>query len=339
MAANLWANEKVLWRGKPVKKALLLRSLGGIPFGLVFLAVFFMWATKVPFMIGLPIELALMLAGWGFGVIIVPPIWQLKSFRNTDYLITDKRLIILTWVLKQRVWWVTFNQIKEVGVKISPVDKLLGTGTVYPITSSYPFPPGMKFRYTKKNPYLVHKLPNPATGEYEKFSEMQIWQKTSFAPFLQALSDPYEVQKLLQKMMENAQTLKSQTEISGSNFNQILSSEQFPHVGSSQERLGVKQKIALVIGVSLLLLGLLVFAFGYFSNYAPYVSYENGYTYVDYVAVFGFAFGGTGALILFITFFQRFSKWAHEHGAIGVAPEILCIKSQKDFSKHQFSVA
>jgi hypothetical protein len=267
-------------------------------------------------MIGLPIELALLLVGWGFGVIFVPPIWQLKSNRNTDYIITDKRLIILTWFLKQRVWWATFSQIKEVGVKIGLVDKLLGTGTVYPITSSYPFPPGMRFSYTKRNPFLVHKLPNPSTRESEDFSEMQIWQKTSFAPFLQALSEPYEVQKLLQKMMENAQTLKSQAEISGSNFNQPPNSKQFLHVSSSHERLGVKQKIALVTGASLLLSGVLIFAYGYFTNYTPYVSYENGYTYIDYVAVFGFAFGGTGALILSFVLFRRFGKWAREHGAI-----------------------
>lgn len=316
MEGNLWANEKVLWRGKPLKKALLLRSLGGIPFGLVFLVIFFMWATKVPFMIGLPIELALLLAGWGFGVVLVPPIWQLKSFRNTDYLITDKRLIILTWVLKQRVWWATFSQIKEVGVKIGLVDKVLGTGTVYPITSSYPFPPGMRFSYIQRNPFLVHKLPNPATGEDEEFSEMQIWQKTSFAPFLQALSEPYEVQKLLLKMVEHAQTLKSQNEISKSNLNQPRNSKQFPTVSSSEERLGVKQKIALATGASLLLLGVLIFAYGYFTNHTPYVSHENGYTYIDYVAVFGFAFGGTGGLILSFVLFRRFARWSREHGAI-----------------------
>jgi hypothetical protein len=72
----------------------------------------------------------------------------------------------------------------------------------------------------------------------------------------------------------------------------------------------------LVLGALLLLLGVLVFSYGYFANYTPYVGYENGYTYIDYVAVVGFGFGGTGALILFAVFSRRFAEWAREHGAI-----------------------
>jgi hypothetical protein len=202
---NLRANEKVLWRGKPARRAFLLRSLGGIPFGGIFLSIFFMWVAGAPFMSDLPIELALMLAGWGFGLIVVPPIWQLKNFPNTEYVITDQRLIIQTWALRQKVWWAYFSEIKEIGVKTGLVDKLLGTGTVYPVTPSYPFAPGMRFIYTEGDPFRVHKLPNPATGEYEEFSEMQIWRKTSFRPSLQALNAPYEVQKQLQEAIENAQ--------------------------------------------------------------------------------------------------------------------------------------
>ena len=71
-----------------------------------------------------------------------------------------------------------------------------------------------------------------------------------------------------------------------------------------------------MFGVLLLLLAVLVFSYGYFTNYTPYVSYDNGYTYIDYVAIFGFAFGGTGALLLFAVFSRRFGKWAREHGAI-----------------------
>lgn len=311
---NLRANEKVLWRGKPARKAFLLRSLGGIPFGVIFLSIFFMWVAGTPFVSDLPIELALMLAGWGFGVIVVPPLWQLKNFPNTDYVITDQRLIIQTWALRQKVWWAYFSEIKEIGVKTGLVDKLLGTGTVYPLTPSHPFAPGMRFSYTKGNPFRVHKLPNPATGEYEEFSEMQIWRKTSFHPCLQALNEPYEVQKLLQEAIENAQNPKSQTAPPRLSFDQ--SPIKVPQVNPSKERYGTKQKIALVLGASLLLLGMLVFAYGYFTHCTPYVSYDNGYTYIDYVAIFGFAFGGTGALVLFAVFYRRFDKWAREHGAI-----------------------
>ena len=159
-------------------------------------------------MFGLPIELAIMLVGWGFGVIVVPPIWQLKKYPNTEYMITDQRLIIQTWTIGLRTWFAHFGEIKEVGVKIGLADKQLGTGTVYPITSSYPFPPGKKFWYTEGGMGRTRELHNPATGKYEEFSEMQLWRKTNFRPCLSALKEPYAVQKLLQKAVENAQQLK-----------------------------------------------------------------------------------------------------------------------------------
>jgi hypothetical protein len=152
----------------------------------------------------MPVVLAIMLAGWGFGVIIAPPMYQLKKHANTEYMITDKRLIIQSGAFKLGTWFAYFGGIKEVGVKVGLVDKLLGTGTVYPTTARYPFPPGMRFSYTRGNPGRVHKLHNPATGSYEELSEMQIWQKTYSRPCLHALREPYEVQKLLQKTIENS---------------------------------------------------------------------------------------------------------------------------------------
>jgi hypothetical protein len=122
--------------------------------------------------------------------------------------ITDKRLIIQTWALRQKMWWVYLSEIKGIGVRMGLVDKLLGTGTVYPITPSYPFAPGMRFKYTEGSPFRVHKMYNPATGDYEEISEMQIWRNTSFRPCLQALNEPYEVQRLLQKATENSQKPK-----------------------------------------------------------------------------------------------------------------------------------
>jgi hypothetical protein len=204
----LKANEKVLWSGKPVRKAFILPALGGVPFGLLFLTIFFLWLAGLPLLHNpsLQIELAYMLLGGGFGVIVVPPLWQFKKYPNTEYMITNQRLIIQTWTIWLRTWAATFSEIKEVSVKFGLVDKLLGTGTVYPITPSYPFPPGKIFGYTQAGMFRVRKLYNPATGNYEEFSEMQLWQKTNFRPCLLALDKPYEVQKLLQETIENAQT-------------------------------------------------------------------------------------------------------------------------------------
>jgi hypothetical protein len=79
----------------------------------------------------------------------------------------------------------------------------------------------------------------------------------------------------------------------------------------------MKQKVVLLLGFILWIVGLSIFACGYLTNYAPYVNSDNGqYTYIDYVALFGYGFGGLGVLILLSVFLPRFRSWAKEHGAI-----------------------
>ena len=62
------------------------------------------------------------------------------------------------------------------------------------------------------------------------------------------------------------------------------------------------QKMLLILGSSLLLVGALVFVYGYLTHYVPYESFgENGsYTYIDYVAMFGglFVFAVFATLML-----------------------------------------
>jgi hypothetical protein len=56
------------------------------------------------------------------------------------------------------------------------------------------------------------------------------------------------------------------------------------------------------LGASLLLAGLMVFAYGYLTNCVPYESHDNGsYTYADYVGLFGgiFIFLGLAVLLFF----------------------------------------
>ncbi len=261
----------------------------------------------------MPIQLAVMLAGWGFGVILVPPIFQLMRFPYMEYAITNQRLIIQTWALKRKTWSANFRDIKEVVVKKGIADKWLETGTIYPITSSYPFSPGMRFNYTEGAPFRVHRLLNPATGEYEEFSEMQIWRKTSFCPRLQSLKEPFEAQKLLQEAIENAREPNSQKS-SELDFDQHRPQMQVPPENLSKEGYSKKQKIALAIGASLLFMGGLLFVVDYFT-YIPYVSYDSGHTYVDY-PLFGFILGFLGILIFFAVLSPRFERWASEHGAI-----------------------
>ncbi len=62
------------------------------------------------------------------------------------------------------------------------------------------------------------------------------------------------------------------------------------------------QKIFLGLGATLLLIGALVFVYGYLTHYVPYESFdENGYTYIDYVSMFGSLFAFAGFVTLMLT--------------------------------------
>ena len=79
----------------------------------------------------------------------------------------------------------------------------------------------------------------------------------------------------------------------------------------------MKKTLVVMLGTSLILASVAIFAYKNLTNYPPYLSSENGEsTYVDYVAFFGFALGGAGFLILLFAFLQWFGKWGPEHGVL-----------------------
>jgi uncharacterized membrane protein YdbT with pleckstrin-like domain len=177
------ANEKVLWSGKPEKKAFVLPVLGFVPFGLFFLgfSIFWMWgafsagAPDFFTVFGLPFVVA------GFGITVGPLVWQLLRYRNTEYVITDKRIITQTGAVGLDTRFVDFDKIQEVYVKIGIIDRLFGTGSLYAMTAgSSNFGPAM-------SPYGYG------------FGGMH-----GFRPSLAALKEPYQVQKLLQEAVESS---------------------------------------------------------------------------------------------------------------------------------------
>ena len=177
-------NEKVLWRSKPVKKAFILPGLASIPFGFIFLAfsIFWMWgavSTGAPgffTLFGLPFVLI------GLGLTFGPSLWQFLRFRNTEYVITNKRIITQTGAIGLDTRFVDFEKIQEVYVKIGIIDRLFGTGSVYAMTAGFSgFSPQAGFRYG---------------GFYGS------------RPSLAALKEPYRVQKLLQDAIEKSKVKK-----------------------------------------------------------------------------------------------------------------------------------
>jgi len=178
----LSANEKIVWRGKPVKKAFLLSGLMAIPIGLIFLSffIFWMWSTAsmgAPFsfiIFGLPV------LGIGLAVTLGPFLLQILRYRNTEYVITDKRIITQTGAIGLDTRFVDFEKVQEVYVQIGWIDRLFGTGSVYAMTAGFSgFSPRGGYGY--------------GYGSY-----------AGNRPSLSALEEPYEVQKLLQEAIETS---------------------------------------------------------------------------------------------------------------------------------------
>ena len=130
------SNEKILWNGKPQRKAFVLPSLGGVPIGLGFLAFyfFFFWmpfSSEQPYFIIFGLLFILI----GLTIAIGPLLWQLLRFRNTEYMITNKRLITQSGAIGLDTRFVDFVKIQEVYVKIGLVDRLCRTGSLYAMTA------------------------------------------------------------------------------------------------------------------------------------------------------------------------------------------------------------
>ena len=177
---HLHSDEKVLWRGKPVKASFILQYhrsrvstvhdspfSGSTPllYGISALAFgLFLLAFRPE---GWPWFAPIIIIIIGFGLTVGAPLWQFMRYRNTEYLITDQRIITQTGAIGLDTRFVDLDKVQEVYVKVGVIDKLFGTGSVIAVTAG-----------------RVH------VG----------MERPSFA----ALKEPYEVQKLLQKAIGNA---------------------------------------------------------------------------------------------------------------------------------------
>jgi len=176
----LRTGEKVLWSGKPVKMPFVLpHSLIMIPFGLFFMAFsisFMIPAFEAPFPWSF-FPWLFFLAG--FGACFGEPIYLLMAYRNTEYMITDQRVIIQTGAIGLDTRFVEFDKIQETYVDVSFIDKAFGTGTVLVTTAGE-----YGYVYSRGRAYGLR-------------------------PSLASLREPYEVQKLLQEAVEKARVTRT----------------------------------------------------------------------------------------------------------------------------------
>jgi uncharacterized membrane protein YdbT with pleckstrin-like domain len=180
--------EKVLWSGKPVWNAFILPGLISIPVGIIFLGFAIFWMGTAA-SAGAPDEFSLfgsLFVLIGIGIAFGPFLFQLLRYRNTEYMITDKRIITQTGAIGLDTRFVDFEKVQEVYVQIGVIDKLFGTGSLYAMTAGFSgFVPRGGYGYG-----------------YGGFAGNR--------PSLAALKEPYEVQKLLQEAIEKSKKEKKE---------------------------------------------------------------------------------------------------------------------------------
>ena len=190
----LRAEETVLWRDRPVKATVLLQAFGGVPFALVFGAFAFLMLYSGMPLLGFPIVLLAVACG----LVIVPPIWILMKVPSTEYMVTNQRLLIKSGITKYDLWFNEHGNIKDILVKIGIIDKILGTGKLYPITPEYPYAPKLR-AYSKGGMYRLKKVSNLTTGAIDEIPEIELYRKSLSHPHIEGIKEPYVVQKLLRE--------------------------------------------------------------------------------------------------------------------------------------------
>jgi len=173
----LRADEKVLWSGKPVKVPFILPSLVAVPFGLFFMgfSIFWMWGAASVGAPGPFILFGLSFVLIGLGLTVGTPIRQLMRYRNTEYMITDQRVIAQTGAIGLDTRYLDLDKIQEVYVQVGFIDKMFGTGTILAVTAGHV--------YVDRG------------GAFMR-------------PSLAALKEPYEVQNILQEAIAKARQPK-----------------------------------------------------------------------------------------------------------------------------------
>jgi len=134
-------NETVIWKGKPKKWAFFLtKTLGMMPIALLWLAFdsVFIFAVfqESGTMVLIPalafIAFHLMPVWiWLYNVFTANKIWQ-----NTEYAVTDKRIIFKTGFIGSDIQTLYYKDIKNVRLNIGIIDKMLGVGDIYFLTES-----------------------------------------------------------------------------------------------------------------------------------------------------------------------------------------------------------
>ncbi len=136
---SLMPDEKILWQGKPQKKAFVLNNVFKmLPIALLWIAfdVFFivMLATNAD---GFPTAMIAPICI--FFVLHLAPVWiwiyksvtASKRHKNTDYAFTDKRIIIRKGTIAVDFKSIEYKDVVAVNLRYGVIDRLAKVGDIY----------------------------------------------------------------------------------------------------------------------------------------------------------------------------------------------------------------
>jgi membrane protein YdbS with pleckstrin-like domain len=189
ISKQLHSDERILWNGKPILTPFIFSGthlvifLAGIGFSVIAISQFvlpmIMLGTPIGFLI-IPLLFPTLGIAFAFGT----PLRSFFAHRNTEYIITDQRLITQTGAFGVDTRFIEFKKIQEVTVQIGFVDKLFGTGSIFVDTASVG-----STRYSGYHggyPYI--RRPN-----------------------VSSIREPYKIQKILQNAIKNNSDLDKKT--------------------------------------------------------------------------------------------------------------------------------
>jgi hypothetical protein len=214
-----------------------------------------------------------------------------KGARNTEYMVTNQRVFFETlgeYAFEEftnmmggprTIKVVNLEDVQEVYVKRGVHERIFGTSTLYVLFRG--FQRTTKHWGAEGQVILFHNPP-------------------SFA----FIKEAYKVQEIIQEAAGIVEQMKTQTAPLNSDFSLSPVKSEFGKSSPLQKRVNSRKNVALVLGSSLLLAGAFVFLYGYATGYTPYVSYDNGYTYIDYVALFSL-FPAFAVLLILVFFVLR----------------------------------
>lgn len=153
-------NERILWRGKPKKKAYVLNAFFKMfPFAFIwllfdgaFIGAFLFVGSKgnIP-----PFAIVMLVA---FFAIHLLPVWiwlvnivtANKQHKNLEYAFTDKRIVIKSGVIGIDFKNIYYSDIQSVNLKVGIIDRILKVGDVYVKSAS-----GADVLFDIDDPYFI----------------------------------------------------------------------------------------------------------------------------------------------------------------------------------------